>query len=99
MVTRIGLSRLERPTETTAEQHDKKASGGGDCRVHCPKLNGAHLLVEAADPADQVVRNEQAHKSKSHQGGVHFGRRSARNQCEKCGPVVEERDSQSCAIK
>src|SRR4029450_10823978 len=91
--------RVESPTEATTEEHDKKTAADGDCRVHCPKLRRCHLLVEAADPANQVVRNEQTHEGESHQGCIHLGRRGARNQGEKRGPVVKEGDSQSSAIE
>ena len=40
----------------------EQAAVGGNGRVHGPKLGGRHLLVEAADPANQGVRNKQAYK-------------------------------------
>src|SRR5882724_4356635 len=90
---------VEQTTEVTTEKHDKSPSDDRDCSVHCPKLSGGHLFVEATDPADESVRNEQTHKGQSHQSGIHFGRRGARNQCEKGGLVVQEGDSQSSAVE
>ena len=67
--------------------------------MHRPKLGRRHFFIEAADPADDSVRNEQAHKGQSHHGGIHFGRRGARNQGEKRGPIIEEGDSQASAVE
>jgi len=51
------------PTEATTEEHEKKASPAAMADCIAQNSAGAHLLVEAADPADQIVRNEQAHNS------------------------------------
>ena len=67
--------------------------------MHRPKLRRRHFFIEAADPADDGVSNEQAHKGQSHHGGIHLGRRGARNQGEKRGPIIEEGNSQSSAVE
>src|SRR5436190_4314995 len=67
--------------------------------MHGPKLRWRHLLVEAADPADQVVRDKQTHEGESHQSCIQLSRRGARHQGEQGGPVVKEGYSQSSAIK
>jgi hypothetical protein len=51
-------ARLQFPTETMPDKRYQQAAGYADQCMHKPELKRAHTLVEAADPADEIVRNE-----------------------------------------
>ena len=62
--------RLERSVKATPKQYHQNSTNRGNRRVYGPELNGLDVLVKAADPADEIIRNEQAYEGNPHHRGI-----------------------------
>lgn len=65
---------LERSVKETSKKHHQNSTNGGNRRVHGPELSRVHVLVETADPADEIIRDEQAHEGDPHHSSIDHGR-------------------------
>ena len=52
------------------EDYKAKARAGGETGVKQPEVRGRHCLVEAADPADESVGEEEGQVVKADDGGI-----------------------------
>jgi hypothetical protein len=64
------LGPFEHAAQAAAEEHDRETAGGRNGRMERPEGGGRHALVEAADPADDDVGDEQAHVRNPHHRGI-----------------------------
>ena len=61
------LGVVERAAQAVAEERDRETAAGCDGRMQRPEGRGRHTLVEAADPANDDVGDEQAHVRNAHE--------------------------------